>query len=444
MYEISVVGLGFVGLPLLASISDKKKFLKNIIGIEANNSFGDKKIKDIKNNKNDSLFFDNRLSKIFKKNKKNIIFSTNYEKALNSDFIFFCFPLHIEKNLKTNLNDYCDLIGKYCKIAKSGAIFIFNSTSPPGITSQIIKELRKKNLIRNDVFFVYSPERVTPGLNYYDSIVNSHRVFSSNSNLKVSQKVKKLFSIIFNTKKFQVTEFKNYEEAECTKILENSYRAANIALIEEWTILAEKFGIDLFSVIKAIRYRSTHSNIMKPGLGVGGYCLTKDPYFAKFTSNKFLKNKLNFPFVDLTMKINSKMHVRVCKEINKIIDKNHKIKKILIAGISYAENVDDIRNSRSLDMVNDMLNKRKKLTIYDPVVKILSYKKIKILKKSKDLNEYDLIVFNVKHKHFEKIDFNKMNKNTYIIDTNNILNENQIKDILNNKIKLKIIGRGDI
>ena len=66
---------------------------------------------------------------------------------------------------------------------------------------------------------------------------------------------------------------------------------------------------------------------MKPGLGVGGYCLTKDPYFAKFTSNRFLKNKLKFPFVDLTMKVNSKMHVRICNEISKLINKNNKIKK---------------------------------------------------------------------------------------------------------------------
>ena len=444
MFEISVVGLGFVGLPLLVSISDKEKLLKNIIGIEVNNSFGNKKINNIIKNTNDSLFLDNKLCKIFKKNKKKITLTTNFKIASNSDFIFFCFPLNIEKNLKTNFKDYCELVGKYYKIAKSGSIFIFNSTSPPGITSQIKKELKKKKLLRKDVSFVYSPERVTPGLNYYNSIVNSHRVFSSNSNLKVSKKVKKLFSIIFNTKKFKVTEFKKYEEAECTKILENSYRATNIAFIEEWTIFAEKLGIDLFSIIDAIKYRRTHSNIMKPGLGVGGYCLTKDPYFAKYTSNKILKNKLNFPFVDLTMKINSEMHVRVCKEINKIILKNNYIKKILIAGVSYAENVDDIRNSRSLDMVNYILDKGQKPQIYDPVVKNTSYKKVKIIKKLNNLKQYDLIIFNVKHKQFTNIDFNKINKKTFIVDTNNILNENQINDILKKNIKLKIIGRGDI
>jgi nucleotide sugar dehydrogenase len=444
MYEISVVGLGFVGLPLLISISDKNKLFKKIVGVEANNTIGKKKIKDIKSNINNNLFLDTKLNKIFSKNKEKITFSTNYNEASNSDFIFFCFPLHITEKLTTNFKNYCNLIGKYCKIAKSGTVFIFNSTSPPGITSLMIKELRKKNLFRKDIFFIFSPERVMPGINYYDSIVNSHRVFSSNSNFEASKKIKKLFSMIFNTKEYKVTEFKKYEEAECTKILENSYRASNIAMIEEWAVFAEKLGIDLFSVIKAIKLRNTHSNIMRPGLGVGGYCLTKDPYFAKFTSKNFLDDKLNFPFVDLTMKTNSKMHKRVIKIANNIIHKNQKIKKILIAGISYAENVDDVRSSKSLDMIKDIYKKDKQLTIYDPVVKISKYKKINIIKNSKRLNNYDLIIFNVKHKQFEKIKFNMMNSNIYIIDTNNVLNEKQIKEIMQNKIKLKIIGRGDI
>ena len=195
MFEISVIGLGFVGLPLLVSITRQKKYFKNIIGIEANNFSGNKKIKYFQNIESNSLFSDNKLNKIFKKNQKNIIFSTDYKKASNSDFIFFCFPLHIEKNLKTNFKDYCELISKYYRLAKSGAIFIFNSTSPPGITSQVIEVLKKKNKIRKDVFFVYSPERVTPGANYYESIVNSHRVFSSNSNIKVSKKLKSYFQL---------------------------------------------------------------------------------------------------------------------------------------------------------------------------------------------------------------------------------------------------------
>ena len=444
MYEISVVGLGFVGLPLLISISRKNKFLRKIIGIEANTKFGKEKLDNIKNKKNNKLFVDQKLNNILKKNRNKILFTTDYKLSSNSDFIFFCFPLHISKTLNTNFNDYCNLIDKYCKVAKSGSIFIFNSTSPPGVTSQVISELKKRKVYRSDIFFVFSPERVIPGMNYHDSIVNSHRVFSSNSNLTVSNKIRKLFSLIFNTKKYKTTEFKNYEEAECTKILENSFRASNIALIDEWSVFAEKFNIDLFSVIKAIRLRDTHANIMRPGLGVGGYCLTKDPYFAKYSANKFTKDKLKFPFIDLTMRINSNMHQRIIKIINKRIKLNKKIKSILILGLSYTENVDDIRNSRSVDMIKKMYKRNRKLTIYDPVVKISSYEKIKIIKKIKTLKKFDLIILNVKHKIFEKIKFNTTNKTINVIDTNNVLNDAQINEILNKKINLKIFGRGDI
>ena len=155
----------------------------------------EKKIKNIKNKKNNSFFVDQKLNNILKKNRDKILFTTDYKLSSNSDFIFFSFPLHISKTLNTNFNDYCNLIEKYCKVAKSGSILIFNSTSPPGITSKVISELKKRKVYRSDIFFVFSPERVIPGINYHDSIVNSHRVFSSNSNLKVSNKIRKLFNI---------------------------------------------------------------------------------------------------------------------------------------------------------------------------------------------------------------------------------------------------------
>ena len=113
--------------------------------------------------------------------------------------------------------------------------------------------------------------------------------------------------------------------------------------------------------------------------------------------------------------------------------------------ISYAENVNDIRNSRSLDMVNAIKKISKKLTIYDPVVDFVNMPKIKILKKVKSFSHYDLIILNVKHKEFEKIKFSKIKRNhCSIVDTNNVLNDNQIKEILKKKIDLKIFGRGDL
>ena len=287
MTNISVIGLGFVGLPLLISISKKKKNFNNIIGIEANNFNGRKRVEEINNIKKKNLFTDNKLNKILINNLNHLTISTDFREASNSDFIFFCLPLNIDKNLNTNFKNYYDLIKKYYLISKKNSIFILNSTINPGFTSKILNMLKKEKIFRKDIFFVYYPERVTPGINYYKSIVYSHKVFSSNSNKFVSRKIKKLFSQIFDTKNFKLTEFNKYEEAECVKVLENSYRASNIALIEEWGVFAEEFRIDLFSILNAIKFRSTHSNIMRPGLGVGGYCLTKTLILLNFHLKNF-------------------------------------------------------------------------------------------------------------------------------------------------------------
>ena len=195
MTNISVIGLGFVGLPLLISISKKKKLFNNIIGIEANNSKGRKRVAEINNIKKKSLFTDNKLNKILINNLNYLTISNNFKIASNSDFIFFCLPFNIDKNLNKNFKNYYDLIKKYYIISKKNSIFILNSTINPGFTSKILNMLKKEKILEK-IFFVYYPERVTPGINYYKSIVYSHKVFSSNSNKFVSRKIKNFFTNI--------------------------------------------------------------------------------------------------------------------------------------------------------------------------------------------------------------------------------------------------------
>ena len=152
MTNISVIGLGFVGLPLLISISKKKKLFNNIIGIEANNSKGRKRVAEINNIKKKSLFTDNKLNKILINNLNHLTISNNFKIASNSDFIFFCLPLNIDKNLNTNFKNYYDLIKKYYLISKKNSIFILNSTINPGFTSKILKMLKKEKIFRKDIF----------------------------------------------------------------------------------------------------------------------------------------------------------------------------------------------------------------------------------------------------------------------------------------------------
>ena len=122
---------------------------------------------------------------------------------------------------------------------------------------------------------------VEPGLNYYKSILKHREYFLQTVIKKISNKILNLFKSIFKINKSKLIELEKYEEAELCKVLENSYRAANIAFIEEWGIFSEKLGTNIYSVIDAIKQRGTHKNIMRPGLGVGGYCLTKRPIFCK-------------------------------------------------------------------------------------------------------------------------------------------------------------------
>ena len=188
---------------------------------------------------------------------------------------------------------------------------VIETTLPPGTTDKIIlpifkKQLKKRKIKLTDIYICYSYERVMPGNNYIDSIISNHRCYSGINQIS-KNKCKSFFKKFINYKKFKLTEFNNIIECETAKILENSYRASNIAFIDEWTKAGEVLNIDLKKIIKAIRLRNTHSNLMWPGLGVGGYCLTKDPNFIKFSIKKFFNKKLDFPIISRTSSINKNM-----------------------------------------------------------------------------------------------------------------------------------------
>lgn len=129
-----------------------------------------------------------------------------------------------------------------------------------------------------------------PGSHYLDSIVNYWRVYSGVTKESADRCMHFLQSVI-NTEEYPLTQLSSTTASETAKVLENSYRALNIAFMEEWGRFAEEIGINMFEIVEAIRKRPTHANIMKPGFGVGGYCLTKDPLFVKIGAEKFFGKK---------------------------------------------------------------------------------------------------------------------------------------------------------
>ena len=250
-----------------------------------------------------------------------------------------------------------------------------------------------------DIYFCYSFERVMPGENYINSIISNYRCFSGINDIS-KKSCKKFLKSFINHRSFKLTEFNKIIECETAKILENSYRATNIAFIDEWTKASKTLKINLNKVIEAIKLRPTHSNMMWPGLGVGGYCLTKDPSFIQFTFKNFFKKKTTFPIINNTLKINDKMVNTSFDLIKNNVGLNGK--NILICGISYKENTPDLRFSPSLKLIKILKSKNSKISILDPYHKT-SNGNLKKVKFVKNLNKpYDIIVFCVKHKEFKK------------------------------------------
>jgi UDP-N-acetyl-D-glucosamine dehydrogenase len=440
--SVGVVGLGYVGFPFLVACSKKFRNFSNIIGIESHSKLGRNKLSLLRKGILPINIYDGNLINAFKKNRKYLTFADSVKSLNNVDYIFLCLPVDINYKLETNINKYYSSFCKIYKSVKKNCILIITSTVPPGFTNLIITRLKKDKIYNENIRIVYSPERVVPGENYLDSVTNSCRIFSTNDKKIVSKKINFLFKIIFNTKKYPSVELKSFEEAEFAKVLENSYRSINIALMEEWGKLAMDLKINIFDIIKSIKKRPTHNNIMRPGIGVGGYCLTKDPFFAMYSLKNFIKKKNYFQFVDLAMKVNSHMPKFSYKLFKSSLDPNKK--KILIIGATYIENVDDARNTPTSKFLKYLKNDGLDCHVYDPVFSGNFLDKTKVLKKNVNFNKYNYIVFLVKHKFVKKINFSKFFKTTKVFDFNNVLSETQVNIIRKKNIFLKILGRGDI
>ena len=236
----------------------------------------------------------------------------------------------------------------------------------------------------------------------------------------------------------------NTTASETAKIMENSYRALNIAFIDEWSKFADIVKIDLFDIISAIRIRPTHKNIMNPGLGVGGYCLTKDPLMGMISLDQIFNQKSDFPLSKLSVRINKKMPENTYKLVLQNLWETNN--KILVLGLTYREDVGDIRFSASEQLISMLLENKLKVDCYDPLVNYSNCKKVNVLENLPDSINYSVIVLAVKHKEFLELNFHNWLKDFSgtLIDSNNVMGYMKINNLIKQGIKVKAIGRGEL
>ncbi len=344
-----VIGLGYVGLPLAIELS---KFFKTT-GLDISK----KRIHDLKR----KIDTNNLVDKYEKKQLRKINFSNNFLNIKENNAIFVCLPTPVKKNNKPDLS----LIKRACisigKNLSKDSVIIFESTFYPGVTEEMcipIIEKYSKFKWKKDFNIGYSPERISPGKNY-TKIKNISKIISADTS-KTLSKVKLIYSKIINSK---LHIAKSIKVAESAKILENIQRDVNIALMNEISIIFKKLNIDINEVIEAA---SSKWNFQRyyPGL-VGGHCIGVDPYYLSYKSMSIgLQPKL----ILTSRKINEKMILSIIKALKKFISlskqKASKV-KILILGVTYKEDCNDLRNSKIIDLIKIIKNTKYKITFND-------------------------------------------------------------------------------
>lgn len=459
---VVVQGLGFVGAVMSLVVCNSKKNEYAVIGIDLKSN---QKIID---SINCGIFpiesSDQKIQNYFNNAiKKKNFFATHDTSAYRfADIIIVDINLDVMKksDFDRNLDSYnVDLnpfksairtIGNNCK---QDVLILVETTVPPGTCLKVVKpiineELSKRKLPTENVKIGHSYERVMPGPDYIDSIKNFYRVFSG-IDKKSADETESFLRSIISTKKYPLTRLVNTNATEMAKVLENSYRAMNIAFIVEWSRFAEEANVNLYEIIDAIRMRPTHSNLMYPGIGVGGYCLTKDPLLASWSRKNHFGSNSILEQSEQGVRINDKMPIYAFDFMKRAfkIDSLNK-KNILLLGVSYRSDVGDTRYSPVEFFYLKCFNEGANIETNDPYVKYWEEIDIDV---SQDLDsqlnkEWDIIVFSTGHKQYNTEKYiNKLSKmkNVMFYDPLGFLSTKSIS-LLKNDNELKVLGRGDI
>tara|TARA_B100000963_G_scaffold358694_1_gene383952 strand:- start:19472 stop:20737 length:1266 start_codon:yes stop_codon:yes gene_type:complete len=388
-HKIGIIGLGYVGFPLAFEFS--KRF--EVIGFDLSK----KRIKELK----DGYDKTNEISqKDLKLIKKNIVLTDDINKLKTCNIYIITVPTPVDKNNSPDMSFLKKASQSIGNLIKSEDIVIYESTVYPGATEEICVPILEEasNLVFNKDFFVgYSPERINPGDKNH-TLTNIKKIVSASS----KESLEKIYFIYSEIIKAGVYKAESIKVAEAAKVIENTQRDINIALMNELAKIFDKLEIDTKEVLDAA---STKWNFLpfKPGL-VGGHCIGVDPYYL---SHKAQEVGLNPEIVLSGRRINESMVSFVAGSVEKLM-KNKSLSlsgsNILIMGLTFKENCPDIRNSKVFDLIKAFEKKGANVEIFDPVLNKDNFDLVEIeLLKNTKKDFYDAIIFCVKHKELIEI-----------------------------------------
>ena len=402
-FDLGVVGLGYVGLPLAVEAANNKL---NVLGYDINSE----RVENINNGK--SPIEDISDKELFKSLKY-------FQATFDSEKLSKCENIVI--SVPTPLTDYqpdlsyvvnaAETVGK--NLVKNQVVILESTTYPGTTTEVLIPNLEKMSGLKaGDDFFVgYSPERIDPG-NEVWKFKNTPKVISGINDVS-TKKIQSFYESIIDS----IVPVKGTKEAEMVKLLENTYRHVNIALINELAMLCKMLDIDIWEVVNAAKTKPFGFESFRPGPGVGGHCIPVDPEYLSFKTRQIGKP---VRFVELAQEINNSMPSYVVNQVNEILN-NNKImlnnSKILLMGVAYKKDISDMRESPAIDIAELLLDKNVDVSYFDPFVKEFKVSGHTINKEidPDSFENYDMLLVLTPHSEFKNIEFARLD--TIIFDT---------------------------
>jgi UDP-N-acetyl-D-glucosamine dehydrogenase len=400
--RIGIIGLGYVGLPLAAGFA-KKGF--NVTGFEVDG----KKAASIK--KGVSYIADVPSATVKQLVSRGLLgATTDFSRLRHCDTIIICVPTPLRKSKDPDVSYIVSATEKVAAVLRKGQLIVLESTTYPGTTRELVMPMLEDTGLKcgKDFFLAFSPERVDPSNKTY-TIENTPKLVGG-----ITPCCGELGQELYTNVTVKSIMVSSPEAAEMVKLLENTFRAVNIALVNEVALMCDRLKLDVWEIIDAAATKPFGFMPFYPGPGIGGHCIPLDPHYLSWK----LKTLNFYPrFIELAGEMNSKMPEHLVDRIGSALNTRglaFKNSRVLILGMAYKKDVSDVRESPALDVCQLLREKQAKIDYYDPFIPSVEIAgiRMKSIKNLKNIGAYDVAVITTNH---SAVDYRQVVKRSRIV-----------------------------
>ncbi|HRE40592.1 MAG TPA: nucleotide sugar dehydrogenase [Ignavibacteria bacterium] len=419
---IGIIGLGYVGLPLALEFAHSK--IKTI-GFDLD----PRKIKKINSEK--KSYIKHIPSEKIKEsvNSGNLKATTDFSLLKKVDVIIICVPTPLDKNREPDMSYIVNTGETIVKYLRKGHMVSLESTTYPGTTDELLLNIFDKSKLKagKDYFLVFSPEREDPNNKNYTT-ATIPKVLGG-----YSKECNELGKMVYSKVIEKVVSVSSTRAAEATKLLENIFRSINIALVNELKTVFDKMNIDIWEVIEAASTKPFGYTPFYPGPGLGGHCIPIDPFYLTWKAREY---EIPTKFIELAGEVNTSMPFYVVDKVIHALNENKKClngAKVLLLGLAYKKDIDDLRESPSLKLI-ELLQENGALVDYNdeytqeiPELRKFNFKKKSVVLTKANLKKYDLVLLSTDHTYYDTKFI--LSNSKIIVDTRNLFKKHKSKKI---------------